>query len=206
MYVPPKPVWRRGAVTRSPPARPAKSSGEDDGPESAYRPADRQDPPRRTVVFGASPWRQEPMPVGENGPAASGRAARPLRSRSTGCPATPNGQGTLWRGDGSANEEGQRKAGGALATCIMPRHGEVPEWPNGADSKSVEGASLPGVRIPPSPPPYLRNSLIKRRFSESLKRTPHNPPHLSDGLPRTRADCCGRASRATLAPAGARPH
>ena len=30
--------------------------------------------------------------------------------------------------------------------------GEVPEWPNGADSKSVEGASLPGVRIPPSPP------------------------------------------------------
>ena len=78
MYVPPKPVWRRGAATRSPPARPAKSSGEDDGPESAYRPADRQDPPRRTVVFGASQWRQEPMPVGENGPAASGRAVQAL--------------------------------------------------------------------------------------------------------------------------------
>ena len=30
--------------------------------------------------------------------------------------------------------------------------GEVPEWPNGLDSKSREGFSLPWVRIPPSPP------------------------------------------------------
>ena len=151
-YVPPKPVWRCGAAICSPPAQPAKTRGEDYGPESAYRPDDRQDPPCRTVVFGASPWRQEPMPVGENGLAASGRAAQALAVALNGMPAIPGGQGTLRRGDGSANEEGQRRAGGALATCIMPRHGEVPEWPNGADSKSVEGASLPGVRIPPSPP------------------------------------------------------
>jgi hypothetical protein len=30
--------------------------------------------------------------------------------------------------------------------------GEVPEWPNGLDSKSSEGISPPWVRIPPSPP------------------------------------------------------
>ena len=32
------------------------------------------------------------------------------------------------------------------------RCGEVPEWSNGAVSKTVEGASLPRVRIPVSPP------------------------------------------------------
>ena len=32
--------------------------------------------------------------------------------------------------------------------------GEVPEWPNGADSKSVVPSGGPGVRIPPSPPIY----------------------------------------------------
>ena len=31
-------------------------------------------------------------------------------------------------------------------------YGEVPEWSNGTDSKSVVGVTLPGVRIPPSPP------------------------------------------------------
>ena len=31
-------------------------------------------------------------------------------------------------------------------------YGEVPEWSNGAVSKTVEGASLPRVRIPVSPP------------------------------------------------------
>ena len=30
--------------------------------------------------------------------------------------------------------------------------GEVPEWSNGAVSKTVVGASLPRVRIPVSPP------------------------------------------------------
>ena len=55
-------------------------------------------------------------------------------------------------GDAPAGRTGSRSAGGALMARIMPRQGEVPEWPNGADSKSVEGASLPGVRIPPSPP------------------------------------------------------
>ncbi len=34
--------------------------------------------------------------------------------------------------------------------------GEVPEWPNGPDSKSGVGVSLPWVRIPPSPPIMTR--------------------------------------------------
>ena len=34
----------------------------------------------------------------------------------------------------------------------MTDPGEVPEWSNGADSKSVVRANVPGVRIPPSPP------------------------------------------------------
>ena len=33
--------------------------------------------------------------------------------------------------------------------------GEVPEWSNGAVSKTVVGASLPRVRIPVSPPSRL---------------------------------------------------
>src|SRR5207249_8674969 len=33
----------------------------------------------------------------------------------------------------------------------MSQHGEVPEWSIGAVSKTVEGASLPRVRISPSP-------------------------------------------------------
>ena len=32
--------------------------------------------------------------------------------------------------------------------------GEVPEWSNGAVSKTVVGATLPRVRIPVSPPNY----------------------------------------------------
>ena len=34
------------------------------------------------------------------------------------------------------------------------RCGEVPEWSNGTVSKTVEGASLPRVRIPVSPNTY----------------------------------------------------
>ena len=37
--------------------------------------------------------------------------------------------------------------------------GEVPEWSNGADSKSVVPFEVPRVRIPPSPP----NKSIKLR-------------------------------------------
>ena len=38
----------------------------------------------------------------------------------------------------------------------FPIQGEVPEWLNGTDSKSVVGVTLPGVRIPPSPPRFAR--------------------------------------------------
>src|SRR5690606_40784981 len=39
----------------------------------------------------------------------------------------------------------------SLHGCL-PKCGEVPEWSNGAVSKTVVGASLPRVRIPVSPP------------------------------------------------------
>ena len=38
--------------------------------------------------------------------------------------------------------------------------GEVPEWSNGAVSKTVVGASPPRVRIPVSPP-YILNLVLK---------------------------------------------
>ena len=38
--------------------------------------------------------------------------------------------------------------------------GEVPEWSNGAVSKTVVGASLPRVRIPVSPPFITYNHMI----------------------------------------------
>ncbi len=43
---------------------------------------------------------------------------------------------------------------------ISPARGEVPEWLNGAVSKTVERASVPRVRIPLSPPFFIsRHSL-----------------------------------------------
>jgi hypothetical protein len=42
---------------------------------------------------------------------------------------------------------------------ISARHGEVPEWPIGAVSKTVVRASVPWVRIPPSPPGHSHNML-----------------------------------------------
>ena len=39
---------------------------------------------------------------------------------------------------------------------MMRAVGEMPEWPNGTDSKSVVLATVPRVRIPISPP-YIEN-------------------------------------------------
>ena len=41
-------------------------------------------------------------------------------------------------------------------------YGEMPEWSNGLAWKASEGVTLPGVRIPLSPP--LRNLLITNRL------------------------------------------
>ena len=44
------------------------------------------------------------------------------------------------------------------AKCAAPhqnKRGEVPEWSNGAVSKTVEPARVPWVRIPPSPPYFI---------------------------------------------------
>ena len=40
----------------------------------------------------------------------------------------------------------------SIPRILWPSFGEVPERPNGLDSKSSERASVPRVRIPPSPP------------------------------------------------------
>ena len=44
------------------------------------------------------------------------------------------------------------RRGASLISPHDPRCGEVPEWSIGAVSKTVERASVPWVRIPPSPP------------------------------------------------------
>lgn len=46
---------------------------------------------------------------------------------------------------------------------MMPR-GEMPEWPNGIDSKSIVAAMPPRVRIPVSPPHTKLNLLIRLGF------------------------------------------
>ena len=49
------------------------------------------------------------------------------------------------------------------------RCGEVPEWSNGAVSKTVEGASLPRVRIPVSPPEI--NDLAENKITTLIRKT-----------------------------------
>ena len=41
---------------------------------------------------------------------------------------------------------------------MMRAVGEMPEWPNGTDSKSVVPSPVPRVRIPISPPYLARKS------------------------------------------------
>ena len=54
--------------------------------------------------------------------------------------------------------------------------GEVPEWSNGAVSKTVVGASLPRVRIPVSPPCKSNNLLIYMDIKRVVIFTPPNLP------------------------------
>ena len=46
----------------------------------------------------------------------------------------------------------------------MRAAGEMPEWPNGTDSKSVEQATVPRVQIPISPPLFKDKPLKSLRF------------------------------------------
>ena len=50
---------------------------------------------------------------------------------------------------------------------MMRAVGEMPEWPNGTDSKSVVLATVPRVRIPISPP--LHKNLCKSISYEGSK-------------------------------------
>jgi hypothetical protein len=51
--------------------------------------------------------------------------------------------------------------------AIIRAVGEMPEWPNGTDSKSVVLATVPRVRIPISPP--LQKNLCKSMIYEGQK-------------------------------------
>ena len=70
-----------------------------------------------------------------------------------------------------------------LARDVRFAPGEVPERPNGADSKSVVPSGGPGVRIPPSPPSFLNCS-----FCRQFPRAPGHasPPCTTDGIARDR--------------------
>ena len=46
---------------------------------------------------------------------------------------------------------------------MMRAVGEMPEWPNGTDSKSVVPSPVPRVRIPISPPSF--KTLINQAFT-----------------------------------------
>ena len=67
---------------------------------------------------------------------------------------------------------------------MMRAVGEMPEWPNGTDSKSVVLATVPRVRIPISPPYLYVKALIIQGFFVSvfLKKIPaHTLAHTLDG-------------------------
>ena len=72
---------------------------------------------------------------------------------------------------------GPTETGGSRAPAdplqSPPALGEVPEWPNGADSKSVVPSGGPGVRIPPSPPYHARNRLETKDFRKQQIRVAH---------------------------------
>lgn len=63
--------------------------------------------------------------------------------------------------------------------------GEMPEWSNGTDSKSVVLATVPRVQIPISPPYVSEKALINQGFFVSVfqkKITAHTLAHTSDGI------------------------
>ena len=49
---------------------------------------------------------------------------------------------------------------------VTKRRGEVPEWSNGAVSKTVERASVPRVRIPLSPPFFVGHPVRPRLIDD----------------------------------------
>ncbi len=67
----------------------------------------------------------------------------------------------------------------ALRIWLSAESGEMPEWSNGAVSKTVVGATPPRVRIPLSPPSSrceLRTARLKRRISPKFQRGLLEPP------------------------------
>ena len=74
-------------------------------------------------------------------------------------------------------------AEGVSIRVLVPDSGEVPEWSNGAVSKTVDGASRPWVRIPPSPPAFCSFNPCRVKSFPFPKPPP--PPGLSTspGIP-----------------------
>ena len=109
-------------------------------------------PPRRSRSGRGRPAGAlgEP-PSSERNVVGLGHAAICRGARRAQRQAKPSPLGHAWQGRGPALERAAhrpgRPASGPCLTC-----GEVPEWSIGAVSKTVERASVPRVRIPPSPP------------------------------------------------------
>ena len=64
------------------------------------------------------------------------------------------------------------------ATDPAPMCGEVPEWSIGTVSKTVVRASVPWVRIPPSPPFDRHKRLISNSFYRKAYWPPLILPHI----------------------------
>ena len=54
----------------------------------------------------------------------------------------------------------------------MLQHGEVAEWSNVPDSKSGVPGTVPGVRIPPSPPAFASNEVCEGCRDEARRFPP----------------------------------
>lgn len=61
---------------------------------------------------------------------------------------------------------------------MMRAVGEMPEWPNGTDSKSVVPSPVPRVRIPISPPYFTERPRFYGAFLYLVILSPHLFPHL----------------------------
>ena len=60
------------------------------------------------------------------------------------------------------------------------RFGEVPEWLNGAVSKTVIRVIVSGVQIPPSPPLTISSLMVTGGIRQALlEQIPPSPPAVS---------------------------
>ncbi len=101
----------------------------------------------------------------------------------------PTGPG----GNGKKAASGVLHRGGAAFRSGLRLHGatasgEVAEWSIASHSKCEVRATVPGVRIPPSPPSSVYKPLINHRFIPVPATIPNRIPNRRAGQRRTCAD------------------